>query len=93
MPFPERQIHRLLSEQFDHIESIWDDDPYDAIKVYALTIKEFMYAHRIQDVEQGIASYLAFKQDQHRKLVALGLGSDDPEAAPSTPSRLALESA
>lgn len=86
MRFPRVEVQRLLNEQFEHLEDLWDRDPYDEVKAIALTIKEFMGDRRITTVEQGIARYLKFKQDQSQRLADVGLaGGDLSERLPSAP--------
>jgi len=85
------QVSQLLKGRFDEIEAIWDTDPYNEVLVLALTIKEFMLAHRLHEVEQGIDRYLDFKQQQQRELAPLGLGVSPALDAPAVPARLVLD--
>jgi hypothetical protein len=88
MHFSEAKVSRLLTEHFDQIEAIWDQDPYDPVKVYAVTIKEFMTAHEIDAVDKGVRQFLAFKAQQQHKLTEVGLGSesDEPVLFPPIPA-------
>jgi hypothetical protein len=79
MPFFKARVNRLLTEHFHQIEAIWDQDPYDPIKVYAVTIKEFMTAHQIDTVDEGVRKFLAFKERQQRKLTEVGLGGSESD--------------
>ncbi len=66
-------VKQLLEEHFEHIEKIWDEDPYNEVHVFALTIKEFMLARGIDRVEEGIKQFIAFKNEQTEELTRLGL--------------------
>lgn len=91
MHFRQDDVRQLLMQHYDQIEIIWDREPYDEVNVYALTIKEFMQAHQISDVDQGIERFIAFKAEQSNELSIVGLGADEPQPSPS--SRLASQSA
>ena len=73
MRFPQAEVLRLLAEHFDRIEQIWDQEPYDAVNAYALTIKEFMRDHAISAAEEGIARFVDFKRKQTQCLSEVGL--------------------
>jgi len=77
MRFPRVDVQNLLSERFEQVEVLWDQDPYNPVNAFALTIKEFMSDHQIQQVDEGIQRFVEFKQEQTQCLAAVGLGHSD----------------
>lgn len=73
MRLPENEVRRLLTEAFDQLERLWDQNPYDVAIAYATTIKEFMADHQISDVGEGLTKFVAFKLEQVRALSGVGL--------------------
>lgn len=82
MRFPRTEVYRLLSEQFEQVEIIWDNDPYDEVNAFALTIKEFMRDRQIQQVDEGVRCFVEFKLEQTRQLAAVGLANGEFSACP-----------
>ena len=76
MRFERTEVQRLLSEQLEQLETLWDQDPYNEVNAIALTIKEFMGDNQISGVEQGIQRFIDFKREQSRRLAAVGLAND-----------------
>ena len=77
MQFRRPEVERLLTEQYERIEDLFQQSPYDEVRAYAVTIKEFMADHGVADVVEGIERFVAFKQDQTLRLAELGLGRSE----------------
>lgn len=73
MRFIEHDVALLLERSFDRIEELWDADPYNETKVFALTIKAYMNDHGLPSVEEGMRQFKAFKARQGQSLKELGL--------------------
>jgi len=88
MRFPQAEVRQLLKERFDVVEVIWDHDPYDEVNTFALTIKEFMSDHAIENVDEGIQRFIEFKREQTQSLAKVGLGTstDFSTRLPSSPN-------
>jgi hypothetical protein len=79
----ENEIRRMMTEQFEHLEDLWEQTPYNEVLAYAITIKEFMNYHHIQQIENGIQLFKSFKEKQMQQLSLLGLAMELPLSRPT----------
>ena len=87
-------LKQLLIHRYDDLEQLWDQEPYNELYVEAVTIKEFMQDHQIEDFEIGLLSFKNFKLRQSKILNSIGLHNADQNSQKSwQPTKLAPQAA
>jgi len=63
-----KAILRLLGESRERLEGDWRQDPTSGELAMALTVRDFMNDYGIQDPDDGLKQYIAFKCSQSQSL-------------------------
>ena len=62
------RLRQLLETSFESLERRWAEDPTSEELGLALTVKEFMRDYGVQDADEGLRLFRAFKESQSESL-------------------------